>query len=232
MLAVLLLGILLGVRHALEADHVAAVASLATRSASLAGKAKVAALWGGGHAASLILLGAILIAFGTSLSDRLARGFEIAAGIMLVMLGGDVLRRLRRRRVHFHVHQHGDGVRHLHAHAHAEVAHADPTAHHHQHGCGLWARSLAAGSIHGLAGSGTLVLLSMQTLGSGFHAVAYVIAFAVGSILGMVAFSLVLSVPWAVSPRLLERVAWKLEAGLGVGTIAIGGWTALQAALS
>jgi hypothetical protein len=180
----------------------------------------------------LIAVAAILIALGTSLSDRLTRSFEVAAGVMLVILGIDVLRRLRQRRIHFHAHRHADGVRHLHAHAHAEAVHPEPSAHEHEHGRALLARSLAVGSIHGLAGSGALVLLSMQMVGSGAHALAYVVAFAIGSILGMVAFSLVLSLPLTLSPRLLERVAWRLEAGLGVVTIAIGCWTAVRAAAS
>ena len=226
MLAVLLLGFLVGVRHALEADHIAAVTTLATRSAAWLDKVKVAAVWGGGHAASLLLLGSVLIALGASLPERLARGFEIAAGSMLIALGIDVLRRLRRRRIHFHVHQHADGVRHLHAHAH----NGESADHRHEHAHGLLARALAVGGIHGLAGSGALVVLSMQMLGSGIRALAYVLSFAAGSILGMVGFSLALSLPLRVSPRLLERVAGRLEAALGVVTITLGCWMAVQAA--
>jgi sulfite exporter TauE/SafE len=229
MVAVLLLGLLVGVRHALEADHIAAVATLATRAASVTDKVKVAAVWGGGHAVSLIVLGSLLIALGTSLPEPVARGVEIAGGGMLIALGIDVLRRLRARRVHFHVHQHGDRARHVHAHAHDERSHHDPTAHDHQHTQGLLPRALAIGSIHGLAGSGALVLLSMQLLGSRLHALAYVLCFALGSILGMMAFSLALSLPLSISPRLLERVSGKLEAALGVVTIGVGCWMAVQA---
>jgi ABC-type nickel/cobalt efflux system permease component RcnA len=230
MLTVLFLGLLVGLRHALEADHIAAVTSLASRSGSLLDRVKVAAMWGSGHAAALTLFGGALVALGTSLPERVARGFEVAAGCMLITLGIDVLRRLRARRVHFHVHQHGDGVRHLHAHAHDAAPHRQPAAHDHRHVRGLLPRALAVGSIHGLAGSGALVLLSMQMLGSGILALAYVICFAIGSILGMVAFSLVLTLPFALSPRLLESVAGRLEAAAGIATISIGCWMALQAA--
>jgi len=230
MLTVLFLGLLVGLRHALEADHIAAVTSLAGRSGSLLDRIKVAAMWGSGHAAALTLLGGGLVALGTSLPERVARGFEVVAGCMLIALGIDVLRRLRARRVHFHVHQHVDGVRHLHAHAHDTTPHRQPAAHDHQHVRGLLPRALAVGSIHGLAGSGALVVLSMQMFGSGLLALAYVICFAIGSILGMVAFSLVLTLPFALSPRLLESVAGRLEVVAGVATISIGGWMALQAA--
>lgn len=230
MLAVLLLGFLVGIRHALEPDHVAAVTTLASRSASLADRIKVAAVWGSGHAASLMVLGGILIALGTTMPERVARGFEIVAGIVLISLGIDVLRRARRQRIHVHVHQHGDGARHLHVHAHPGETRHDPAAHEHNHVRRLLPRALAVGSLHGLAGSGALVLLSMQLLGSGLRALAYVACFAVGSILGMVAFSVVLSLPLVFAPRLLERTAGKLEAVLGFVTISIGCWMAVQAA--
>lgn len=230
LLTVLVLGLLVGMRHALEADHIAAVTSLASRSASLADRIKVAAVWGGGHALSLMILGGVLVALGTTLPERVARGFEIAAGVMLVALGADVLRRLRLRRIHFHVHRHADGARHLHAHAHQPEMRHDAAAHDHQHVRGLLPHALAVGGLHGLAGSGALVLLSMQMLGSGARAIAYVICFAIGSIAGMVAFSLALSLPFAISPRLLERVAGRLEAALGIATISIGCWMAVHAA--
>src|SRR5512141_920036 len=128
MLPVLFLGLLVALRHALEADHIAAVTSLAGRSGSLLDRVKVAAMWGSGHAAALTLLGGGLVALGTALPERVARGFEVAAGCMLIALGIDVLRRLRARRVHLHVHQHGDGIRHLHAHAHDTTPHRQPAA--------------------------------------------------------------------------------------------------------
>jgi sulfite exporter TauE/SafE len=228
-LTVLLFGLLVGLRHALEADHVAAVTSLSSRSPVLLERVKVAAMWGSGHAASLMVLGGVLVALGTTLPERLARAFEIAAGVMVIALGLDVLRQVRTRHVHFHVHAHADGVRHLHAHAHPHASGADPAAHDHGHRHGLLRRALAVGGIHGLAGSGALVLLTMETLGSGLHAMAYVICFAIGSILGMVALSVVLTLPFAVSPHLLQRVAGRLDAVVGLATVAIGCWMTVQA---
>jgi hypothetical protein len=229
-IALLVLGFLVGVRHALEADHLAAVASLATRSASMADKVKVAAAWGGGHAASLVLLGSALIILGVSLPESTSRGFELVAAAVLVALGVDVLRRVRRQRVHFHVHQHDGGGRHVHAHAHGGEGAHDRSRHAHEHARGLLPRALAMGGLHGLAGTGALVLVSLQLLDSGLEAFAYIVTFAVGSILGMVAFSLALSLPLAWSPRLLEASAGRLEATLGVVTIALGCWMAVRAA--
>lgn len=230
MLTVLVLGLLVGMRHALEADHLAAVTALASRSASLRDRVTIAAVWGSGHAASLTILGGILVALGTSLPAGVARAFEIAAGVVLIGLGLDILRRLRRNRFHFHVHQHADGVRHLHGHAHHAATLHTQSGHDHEHTRGALRRALAVGGLHGLAGSGALVLLSMQTSGSTMRAMVFVLCFAVGSILGMVACSLVLALPFAYSPRVLERTAGRLEALLGVATVTIGCWMAVQAA--
>ena len=112
MTALLFLGFFLGVRHALEADHVAAVAALATRSSSFANTVRVSAAWGVGHTLTLVLFGSILLALGASLPPNAGRVIESAVGVMLVLLGIDVLRRLHHKRVHLHVHRHdGAGLR-------------------------------------------------------------------------------------------------------------------------
>src|SRR5262245_60350185 len=114
MTTLLILGFALGLRHALEADHVAAVASLATRSSSLANTVRVAAAWGVGHTMTLLIFGSIVLALDAALSPDASRVLESAVGVMLVLLGFDVLRRVRRQRIHLHAHQHDGGVRHFH----------------------------------------------------------------------------------------------------------------------
>jgi len=96
--SLLALGLLLGLRHALEADHVSTVATLASRSGSARQTVGVAAAWGVGHAAALVLLGTALIGLGASLPERVSRLLELAVGAILVVLGVGVLRRLRERR--------------------------------------------------------------------------------------------------------------------------------------
>src|SRR5262245_32667450 len=111
-LPVFVLGFLMGVRHAFEADHLAAVASLATRSRTLRGGVWQGALWGLGHTLTLLLVGGACLLLGRGVPERWAAGLELLVGVMLLVLGADVLRRSRRQRVHVHVHQHGDGTRH------------------------------------------------------------------------------------------------------------------------
>jgi hypothetical protein len=228
----LAVGLLTGMRHALEADHVAAVASLATRSSSVRHTAWLAAVWGAGHATSLLLAGGLVVALGAALPHALARAFEAAAGLLLVYLGVDVLRRMHGRRVHFHVHRHGDGVRHVHAHAHApEGEPHDPARHEHAHPRGLLVRAGLMGTLHGMAGSAALVVLSLQAVSSPGLAFAYMGVFAAGSIAGMVLFSLAIAVPVRLHGRFLERAARGFEAALGAASVGIGAWAAVRASL-
>src|SRR5258708_35938753 len=116
MISLLLLGLVLGMRHALEADHLAAVASLATRSKGTRGRVLQGAVWGLGHTLTLLAVGGACLLLRAAISERVAAALEAAVGGKLLRLGPDVLRRMRRRRVHLHVHRHADGTLHLHAH--------------------------------------------------------------------------------------------------------------------
>jgi len=224
MIGVLLLGLLVGMKHALEADHVAAVATLAARSASLSDRVKLAGMWGAGHAGTLLLLGGTVLGLGLSLPDHVARAFEGVVALMLILLGADVLRRLRARGVHFHWHRHERGPAHFHAHAH--VAGSARFRHGHEHSARLLPRALLVGSVHGLAGSAALVVLSLELTRSTPQALLYLGAFALGSIAGMAALSLTISLPLCRSSERLGG-AWQLvEGALGVVTIGIGCWMA------
>lgn len=234
MLASLLaFGFMMGVRHALEADHVAAVASLATRSRSPRESVALATLWGCGHAGVLILIGGLLAFLNLSLPPALARVFEGVAGVVLVALGVDVILRVRRRRLHFHLHRHGDGVHHLHAHSHPEqpaVPHdADP--HQHVHPARVLTRAALVGSVHGLAGSGALVVLALQAAESRAHALAYMAVFGLGSVLGMVLFSVAIALPLRLQARHLSWASQSFEAAVGGASVVVGIWMTVQAGL-
>jgi len=228
MTALLILGFLLGMRHALEADHVAAVASLATRSSSIRNTMRVAAAWGVGHTAALMLFGALLLALDASLSPAVGRVLEGGVGLMLVVLGVGVLRRVRRRRIHLHLHRHDDAPPHVHVHAHADHAAHDAASHRHEHVHGLVPRALIVGGVHGMAGTAGLTLLSLHALGSVAWALLYLVLFGIGSILGMTLFSVVISAPLRLSAKRLEWAAGGLEAALGTVTLLLGCWISLQ----
>lgn len=221
MFAILGLGFLLGMQHALEVDHIAAVSTIAARRSGVADIVKHGLTWGLGHTLTLFLFAGIALVIGQSIPEQIAEPLEGAVGFMLVALGGHLLWRLWRDRVHVHVHQHGDGVRHLHLHSHADrLNHDAPTAHRHEHGF-RW-RTLLVGLMHGMAGSAALLVLAVSQAPSPAQGLLYVALFGLGSMVGMAALSAVIAVPVVISARSLTTANRLLQGAVGVLTIAIG----------
>jgi High-affinity nickel-transport protein len=222
MFGILGLGFLLGMQHALEADHIAAVSSIAARRSHIGDIVRHGLTWGFGHTLTLFAVAVAAILVGHALSDQFARGLEIAVGIMLIGLGAHLLWRLWRDRVHFHSHGHGDGTVHFHAHSHAggKVPHRR-AAHAHAHLGFRW-RTLLVGLMHGMAGSAALLVLAASQASSAAAGLGYVALFGVGSMIGMAALSAVIAVPLAVSARWLTWANSVLQGSIGVVTMAIG----------
>jgi len=222
-LTILLFGFLLGMRHALETDHVAAVSSMATAETSILKAVRLGAVWGLGHTITLSLFGSIVILTDLFIPDHLSRGLEFVVGGMLVILGVLVIHRLIHDKVHFHVHRHADGTMHLHAHSHAGESSHNPKLHQHEHRK-FPLHALAVGMMHGMAGSAVLILMTLQTVHSPVLSVAYMLLFGVGSILGMAVLSIIISVPLRMSAK-SESLTWvnnSLCATVGSGTIILG----------
>ena len=127
MVGVLFLGLLLGMQHALEADHLAAVASLTAHNRSNRNIIRHGAVWGLGHMLTLSVFAGAVVLSERAVSPRLAEWLEFAVGVMLILLGASVLWRIVRERVHFHIHRHDGGQVHLHAHSHAMAPPSSPT---------------------------------------------------------------------------------------------------------
>ena len=229
MFAIAALGFLLGMQHALEADHIAAVSSIAARRTHIGDIVKHGLTWGLGHTLTLFTVAGAAILLGQALPENLARPMETAVGLMLVGLGAHVLWRLWRDRVHFHRHGHDDGTVHFHAHSHAgETLSHTRASHAHAHGF-RW-RSLLVGLMHGMAGSAALLVLAASQASSAAAGLAYIAVFGIGSMVGMGALSAVIAVPLAVSARWLTWANTGLQGTVGVITIAIG-VTAIVAAI-
>jgi ABC-type nickel/cobalt efflux system permease component RcnA len=231
MFGIIGLGFLLGMQHALEVDHVAAVSSIAARRSNVADIVKHGLTWGLGHTVTLFVFAGAALALGQAIPDNLASPIESAVGVMLVGLGGHVLWRLWRDRVHFHKHRHEDGTVHLHAHSHAgeTVAHARAP---HSHAHGFRWRTLLVGLMHGMAGSAALLVLTVAQAPSVAIGLGYVALFGIGSMIGMGALSTVIAVPLALSARWLTWANQGLQGAVGLITVAIGFRTIVETALS
>ena len=223
MLTWITLGFLMGLQHALEADHIAAVASLTSNKTGLRNIARHGAIWGIGHALSLALFGGADFALKLSLTEQLSSFLEFAVGAMLVVLGGRVIYRMVRDRIHFHSHRHGEGDMHFHAHSHAgEVLPHQRSRHEHPHVSGGWRRSLAVGMMHGLAGSAALVALTAATAGTPTLGLLFMILFGLGSTVGMAAFSAALAVPLTLTAKTLTWANRALQVFAGLAAFGFG----------
>src|SRR5947208_9547064 len=171
--SVLAFGFVLGLQHATEADHLAAVSTIVSEKKNLLTASFVGGLWGIGHTISLFVVGILVIFLKLELSDTTQARLEACVGVMLVLLGLNVLRKLfRGEKIHVHVHDH-DG--HRHAHVHSHEAEATERSHHR-----LSPRSVFVGMVHGLAGSGAFMLVVLPSIPSTALAIAYIIIFGIG----------------------------------------------------
>lgn len=231
MFGILGFGFLLGMQHALEADHIAAVSTIAARRSSVTDIVKHGLTWGLGHTITLFVFAGAALLIGHAIPERLSQPLETAVGVMLVGLGLHLLWRLWRDRVHFHRHRHHDGTEHFHVHSHAadSVPHAR-SAHDHSHGF-RW-RTLLVGLMHGMAGSAALLVLTVTQASSPTHGLLYVLLFGIGSMLGMGALSVVIAVPLVISARWLTWANRALQGMVGLITIAIGLSTIWSTALA
>ena len=214
----LMAGFLLGVRHALDADHVAAVSTLVSQHRSVLRSCLLGTFWGVGHTVALLGAGLVMIVFKLTITPETEKVMESVVALMLIALGGHVvLRSLGRLHVHRHEHSHGDG-RHAHVHAHL----GGDSEHAHVHFLRAGGRPLLVGLIHGLAGSAALTLLVMSTLPSTMGAIVYILVFGVGSTIGMLLLSGVIGIPFALSASRSRGANALVQALAGTATLVLG----------
>jgi ABC-type nickel/cobalt efflux system permease component RcnA len=214
----LLLGLGIGIKHAFDADHLAAVSTIVCQRKTLLSSLLIGGVWGIGHTASLMLAGVGVIFLNISIK-RYEAILEFFVAVMLIGLGANVLYKLMRGgRLHYHVHSHGSYT-HIHPHLHENRPEPDQNSH---HGLRLSIRPLIVGMVHGLAGSAALMLFILTTIKSIALAFGYIIIFGIGSIGGMMLMSLILSLPARYTEEHFKRTHLAVQAAAGLFSLGLG----------
>lgn len=213
-------GFVLGVAHALDADHLAAVAAMIDRRDGPRMLVFRGAAWGLGHTVALFVVCTSVVFFGLSISGNVEYALELAVGVMIVTLGLRVLDKLRRERIHIHLHEH-DGSRHIHAHSHAEdTGSHEHSRHDHAHAAaGSQIATFGVGLLHGAAGSAGLLILTIAATDSLLQAVFYFVTFGIGSLVGMAALTGMASLPLTMVQRGAQWM--KTATALATGGLAV-----------
>ena len=221
----LIIGFGLGLKHAVEPDHLAAVSTIVADRKSIWNASLIGGLWGVGHTFSLLIAGILMILFHFETSAVLGMILEFCVALMLIGLGIEALRKLLRGgQVHWHIHRHG-GIAHAHPHIHdKKKAHSPDEAAHARthHGLKLSPRPLLVGMVHGLAGSGALMLLILSTITSTTVGAAYILVFGVGSIGGMILMSTLIGLPFHFTTKRFNHAEWLLRGAAGLFSLGFG----------
>ena len=212
-------GFILGLRHALDPDHIVAVSTVVGECNSLRRSSLVGTFWGLGHTLSLFVVGCAVVALKLNISERVSLLMEFAVAVMLVGLGlNAIAKAIRGWKVHAHKHEH-DGNRHVHIHLHRP---GEADVHKHRHILGSGIRPFLVGMAHGLAGSAGLVLLTLATIPSALIGLLYILLFGFGSVAGMFVMSSLISLPFLLVGRRLNLFSKLLQVSIGVVSIGFG----------
>lgn len=213
-LSILLVGFVLGLTHAIEADHLAAVSAIVSEKKNLFTAAIIGGFWGLGHTISLFVVGALMIFLKLQISESTEAKLEAIVGGMLVLLGINALYKLyTAKEIHAHSHDHGG-----HGHTHIHLHDGKEEKWHHR----FSPRSVFIGMIHGLAGSAGLMLIVIPSISSPTLALFYILIFGIGSIAGMVLMSLLIGLPFHFTANKFDYLNKGIRLCAGLFSIGLG----------
>ncbi|HVF42900.1 MAG TPA: hypothetical protein VM936_07820 [Pyrinomonadaceae bacterium] len=232
--AVLGLGLVFGLKHATEVDHVVAVTAIVSEQRSVWRAAAVGGLWGAGHTASLVVVGLFVLTLRVAVPEGVAGWLEFGVALMIIALGVNAVARALRGRADAHLHRHAHGgVEHAHIHFHEdESPHAESPARHAHAVTRVGLKPVLVGAVHGLAGSAALTLLVLAQIDSAALGLVYLAVFGLGSILGMMLMSGLVGLPFALGARRIGGLSYGLQVAVGALSIAFGIWYAYRTGTS
>jgi ABC-type nickel/cobalt efflux system permease component RcnA len=239
LLAIILLGFFLGMRHATDPDHVVAVTTIVSRERTMLHAVLIGALWGIGHTVTILLVGSAIILFQLTIPPRVGLGMELSVGLMLILLGVLNLTGVLRRAIEWIT------IRRLGPGAHSHFLFGRLTVHTDEEGSepiyldstsilgwtprwwrrlGVFhvLRPLVVGLVHGLAGSAAVALLVLTTIDSPSWAIGYLLIFGLGTVAGMMLITAAIALPFAYSLQHFMRLNRGLAMASGLVSVAFG----------
>jgi ABC-type nickel/cobalt efflux system permease component RcnA len=217
------LGLLLGIQHALDPDHLIAVSTIVSEHKNLKWASLIGAFWGLGHTATLFAVGLLVIGLRLTIPEQLALGLEFLVAMMLVFLGLRILwQSFGVEKIHLHTHSHNPETHtHFHVHANPQEDHG------HGHPFKAMRRPFFVGMVHGLAGSAALMLLVLGTIPSALVSLAYIVIFGLGSVGGMLILSSMISLPFVLTAQRFTILNRWIRVVAGLASVIFGialGW--------
>lgn len=212
------LGLVLGMRHSTDADHIVALSTIVSKQRSIKSATLIGCVWGVGHTITIFAVGSLIILLGVHIPTRLGLAMEFSVALMLVLLGLLNLTGLTKRwterltPAHTHVlpHEHSLSSR-----SRLRSSIRDIGTYH-------WTRPLVVGLVHGLAGSAAVALLVLSTIRSPLWAIAYLLIFGLGTIVGMMLMTTAVAVPLTMSTRRFTRLNDHLAVASGLVSVCFG----------
>jgi len=207
---ILILGFILGIKHAVEPDHIIAVSTIASQSKKLLRSSLAGVFWGIGHTLTIFSVGMVFILIKGEIPLNWAMSMEFLVGIMLVYLGVSSYLSYKKNKIHVHEHEH-EGFMHNHFHLKLSI-------HNHNKKGISYFKSVIIGFVHGLAGSAAMIILTMSTVNNPVQGAFYIAVFGLGTVVGMLIFTTIIGIPFVLSSK---RTSINLRLTLFAGFISI-----------
>jgi high-affinity nickel permease len=227
LLAISLLGLLLGMRHATDADHVIAVSTIVTKQKGIVRAGVIGMIWGLGHTFTIFVVGAAIILFKVAIPARLGLAMELAVGLMLILLGLLNLTGFLQSLMRLILPVSSDAVSSMDSdkmmkRSAADARVNDPAVPPRTPSIALFhlVRPLAVGIVHGLAGSAAIALLVMTTIANPWSEIAYLVIFGLGTVVGMMLITALIAVPLAYTSGKLS--GWNRGMTVASGLLSLG----------
>ena len=219
------LGLILGIRHSTDADHVVAISTIVSKQRSIRNAAFIGSVWGIGHTITIFVVGALIILFGIEIPPRVGLSMEFSVAIMLILLGllnlTGIMQMLTSRLTPVIANRTNTVIPDE---GHARRTRIERSLENSVGRLGVYqcARPLVIGLVHGLAGSAAVALLVLSTIHSPVWATVYLLIFGAGTMIGMMCMTAAIAVPLTFAGDRFSKLSQYLGVASGMVSLCFG----------